>query len=127
MIERAPGRILAGSIRRSGSRAIQAMSPWNSCSSQRPRNSPCGAPPTRAIPTFSKPSSWALLLMEFALLIVVVREAARRAEFVALVDRIGRRPAVGGHAAVADRAVPGDEPEREVDQRRDTEYRDGVV
>src|SRR4051812_43663737 len=93
------------------------MSPWKACPSQVSRNSPYGAAPTRAMPTFSKPSSRALLLMESALLIVVVREAARGAELVALVGGVERRAAVRRHAAVADGALPRDDPEQEVHER----------
>src|SRR4051812_18775962 len=118
MTVRAPGSRRATSRRRSGDLAIQAISPWNSLSSQGPSDSPCGASPARAKPTFSNPSSRALFLMELALLIVVVREAPRRAQFIALVRGIGRRAPVRRDALVADRPLPGNQLEDEVDQRR---------
>src|SRR5262245_35865910 len=76
------------------------------------------------MPTFSNPSSRALLLMESALLIVIVRESARGAQFVTLVGRVERRPPVGGDAPVADRPLAREDPEDEVDQRRDAQDAD---
>src|SRR3712207_1075093 len=93
--------------------------------SQVRRNSARGARPARATPTFSKPSSRALALMSAALLIVVVHEAAGGAELVALVLGVALGPPVLRHALVADRPLPREQPENQVDQRRRPEHADG--
>src|SRR6185436_5303007 len=79
------------------------------------------------MPTFSKPSSRALLLMESALLIVVVREPAGGPQLVPLVGRVERRAAVRGDAPVADRPLAREDPEHEIDQRRDAQHSDGHI
>src|ERR1043165_2021799 len=73
------------------------------------------------MPTFSKPSSRALLLMELALLIVVVREAPGGAELVTLVRGIRRHAAIGRNTAVAWCPLAGANPEGQVHERRRAE------
>src|SRR5262245_46640249 len=79
------------------------------------------------MPTFSNPSSRALLLMESALLIVIVRKPAGGPQLVPVMGRIERRAAVGRDAPVADGPLAREDPEHEIDQSREAEHADGEI